>query len=72
MTISLVSHRERLGVQAGRILIDGAWRDEELTTHIVVTGTREEGGEKLVDLECSLANGAGEVKVAGSAVALAD
>src|SRR5215210_9473233 len=28
------------------------WPDEELTTRIAVTGTREEGGEKLVDLEC--------------------
>src|SRR6478672_2083866 len=43
------------------------WPDEELSTHIVVTGTREEGGEKLIDLACSLANGDGEVKVAGSA-----
>ena len=48
------------------------WPDEVLTTTISVTGTREEGGEKLVDLECSLANGDGEVKVAGEAVALAD
>src|SRR5690242_4728979 len=36
------------------------WPDEELTTKIVVTGTREEGGEHLVDLECSLANADGE------------
>ena len=42
-----------------------------LTTKIVVTGTREDDGEKLVDLECSLANGDGEVKVAGEAVAVA-
>jgi len=48
------------------------WPDEELTTTITVTGTREEDGEKLVDLECSLANGDGEVKVAGDAVAVAD
>ena len=47
------------------------WPDEELTTKIVVTGTREEDGHTLVDLECSLANGDGEVKVAGEAVALA-
>ena len=45
------------------------WPDEELTTRVVVTGTRTEGGEKLVDLECSLSNAAGEVKVAGDAVA---
>ncbi len=36
-----------------------------------MTGTREEGGEKLVDLECSVANGDGEVKVAGDAVVVA-
>ncbi|MDQ6696929.1 MAG: MaoC family dehydratase N-terminal domain-containing protein [Actinomycetota bacterium] len=48
------------------------WPDEELITHIVVTGTRSVGDEKLVDLECSLANAAGEVKVAGSAVAIAN
>ena len=48
------------------------WPDEELTTRIVVTGTREEGGEKLVDLECSVANADGEVKVSGDAVAVAD
>ena len=47
------------------------WPDEELTTRIVVTGTREEDGEKLVDLECSVSNGDGEVKVAGDAVAVA-
>jgi acyl dehydratase len=47
------------------------WPDEELTTRIVVTGTRQDGGEKLVDLECSVANGDGEVKVAGDAVAVA-
>lgn len=47
------------------------WPDEELTTRIVVTGTRADGDEKLVDLECSVANAAGEVKVAGEATALA-
>ena len=47
------------------------WPDEELSTRIVVTGTREVDGEKLIDLECSLANGDGEVKVAGEAVAVA-
>lgn len=47
------------------------WPDEELSTRIVVTGTREEQGERLVDLECSLANASGEVKVAGAAVAAA-
>ena len=47
------------------------WPDEELTTRIVVTGTRTEGDEKLIDLECSVANADGEVKVAGEAVAVA-
>jgi acyl dehydratase len=47
------------------------WPDEELTTKIVVTGTRTEGDEKLVDLECSVANADGEIKVAGEAVAVA-
>jgi len=48
------------------------WPDEVLSTRIVVTGTREEDGDKLVDLECSVANADGEVKVSGSAVATAD
>jgi acyl dehydratase len=47
------------------------WPDEELSTKIVVTGTREVDGERLVDLECSLSNADGEVKVAGEAVAVA-
>ena len=47
------------------------WPDEELSTKIVVTGTREADGERLVDLECSLSNADGEVKVAGEAVAVA-
>ena len=47
------------------------WPDEVLTTRVVVTGKRDEGGEKLVDLECEVANGDGEVKVAGTAVAVA-
>jgi acyl dehydratase len=48
------------------------WPDERLTTSITVTGTREADGEKLIELECSLANADGEVKVAGDAVAIAD
>ncbi len=47
------------------------WPDEVLTTHIVVTGTSEQGGDKLIELECSVANADGEVKVAGEAVAVA-
>ncbi|HXQ91320.1 MAG TPA: MaoC/PaaZ C-terminal domain-containing protein [Acidimicrobiales bacterium] len=46
------------------------WPGEELTTRIVVTGKRVEDGRHLVDLECSLANGDGEVKVVGEATAV--
>ncbi len=48
------------------------WPDEVLTTKIVVSGKRTEGEARFVDLECSLANADGQVKVAGEAVALAD
>src|SRR6188472_2176863 len=48
------------------------WPDEVLTTKIVVSGKRTEGEARLLDLECSLANADGQVKVAGEAVALAD
>lgn len=47
------------------------WPDEVLTTKVVVTGKRTEDGQQLVDLECEVSNGDGEVKVAGSAVAVA-
>jgi len=45
------------------------WPDEELTTKVVVAGKRDEGGVKLVELDVSLSNQHGEVKVDGSAVA---
>ena len=45
------------------------WPGEELRTKIVVRAKREEGGKHLVDLDCSLANGEGEVKVVGEATA---
>lgn len=48
------------------------WPGEVLTTKIVVTGKRVENGEKLVDLDCEVVNGDGDVKVAGSAVGIAD
>ena len=48
------------------------WPDEELTTKVAVSGKRTEDGENLVDLECSVANADGEVKVQGTATALAD
>ena len=48
------------------------WPDEILTTKIEVTGKRTEDGKKLVDLACSVANGDGQVKVEGAAVAIAE
>jgi len=45
------------------------WPGETFTTQIKVTGKRKEDGDNLVDLECTLVNGDGEVKVQGEAVA---
>jgi acyl dehydratase len=45
------------------------WPGEELRTKIVVKAKREDGGRHLVDLECSLENSEGEVKVVGEATA---
>ncbi|MBI2706569.1 MAG: dehydratase [Actinobacteria bacterium] len=45
------------------------WPGEKLTTKVVVSAKREDGGHKLVELEVSLSNESGEVKVAGGAVA---
>ncbi len=47
------------------------WPAETLETKIVVTGTRHEGGEHLVDLDVRLLNADGEEKVVGQATALA-
>jgi acyl dehydratase len=46
------------------------WPDEVLQTRIVVTGTRDEGDEHLVDLEVALANADGQEKVVGVATAV--
>jgi acyl dehydratase len=43
------------------------WPGETLTTRVSVTAKREEGGERLVDVELSLVNQDGEAKLAGSA-----
>ena len=43
------------------------WPGEVLTSKIVVSGKREEGVEKLVDLTIDRANQDGEVKLAGAA-----
>jgi acyl dehydratase len=45
------------------------WPGEVFSTQIKVTGKRKEDGDNLVDLECTLLNADGEVKVAGEAVA---
>ena len=45
------------------------WPGETLTTKVTVTGKRKDDGANLVDVECSLVNQEGEVKVAGEAVA---
>jgi acyl dehydratase len=47
------------------------WPGETLVSKVVVKDKREEDGEKLVDLEVTLANQDGEVKVAGEAIAAA-
>jgi len=47
------------------------WPGEVLTTSVVVTAKRDEDGRRLVDVDASLANEAGEVKVAGSATVVA-
>jgi acyl dehydratase len=46
------------------------WPGESLLTHIVVTGTRVEDGDQVVDLDVRLHNTDGEEKVVGRATAL--
>jgi acyl dehydratase len=45
------------------------WPGETLTSKIVVTAKRKDEGVNLVDLDVSLTNQSGEVKVSGTAVA---
>jgi len=45
------------------------WPGEELITRVAVTTVREEDGQHLVDLDVSLSNADGEVKVVGQATA---
>ena len=45
------------------------WPGETFITKVKVTGKRKEAGAQLVDLECTLVNQDGEVKVAGEATA---
>jgi len=46
-----------------------AWPDEVLSSRIVVTGKRREGGKQLIDLAVTLSNSEGEEKVVGEATA---
>ena len=43
------------------------WPGETLVTRSAVTGKRTEGGRRLVDVECTLANAEGERKVIATA-----
>ena len=45
------------------------WPGETFTTKVVVTAKRKEDGDNLVDLDCTLVNQDGEVKVTGEATA---
>jgi acyl dehydratase len=45
------------------------WPGETLTCRAKITGLREEAREGLVDVECSVENDEGEVKLTGSATA---
>ena len=47
------------------------WPQETLLTKVVVAAKRAEGGEKLIDFDCQVANADGEVKVSGTATAIA-
>jgi acyl dehydratase len=44
-----------------------AWPGEDFVTSISVTAKRQHGDRNLVDVECSVASGEGEVKVSGEA-----
>jgi acyl dehydratase len=46
------------------------WPDEVLSSKIVVTGKREDDGQKLVDLSVTLSNDDGEDKLVGEATAV--
>jgi acyl dehydratase len=45
------------------------WPDEVLSTKVVVSAKRKDGDQHIVDLDVSLANSDGEVKVTGEASA---
>lgn len=43
------------------------WPGDALTTAVTATAIREDGGERLADLDCALTNQDGETVVAGTA-----
>lgn len=45
------------------------WPGDTLVSSATVVSKREEGGQRLIDLECSLTDTKGEVKVSGEATA---
>jgi acyl dehydratase len=47
------------------------WPHEVLTTKVVVSTKREEAADRLIDLDCQVTNAEGEVKVSGTAPAVA-
>jgi acyl dehydratase len=47
------------------------WPGETLTTSVTVTDKREDGGQKLLDVEVALTNQDGEGKLTGSATLIA-
>jgi acyl dehydratase len=56
-------HVTRVGVRFSK----QTWPGETLVTRVVVTGKREEGDRRLVDVDCTLASTDGEQKVMGTA-----
>jgi acyl dehydratase len=46
------------------------WPDDTLTCAATVTGKREEGGEQLVDVECTVTNQNGDEVLTGTATAV--
>jgi acyl dehydratase len=50
--------------------VNQSWPGEVFSTRIQVVEEREESGVRVVELQCSLSNQAGEVKVAGEATAV--
>ena len=59
-------------VRAYRVrFVKQTWPDDELRTHVEVTAVRDEDGQRVMDLDCRLLNGADDAVVTGSATALA-